>query len=182
MKFHTYAKRAGLLILVALVLTTTLSACNKKEDKDDSKGELVVTDAWVRATIPLPNSGDATPAAGDMSGMNMESGSDRVTGAFMIIENGTGQAERLIRAEVAPEIANVVEIHETTLVNDVMQMRPVEGIEIPAGGSVELKPGSYHVMLLGVQKDLNPGDTVALTLVFESGKTLTVDAAVRAME
>ncbi|MBI5958857.1 MAG: copper chaperone PCu(A)C [Chloroflexi bacterium] len=163
-------KRFWLLLVIALVLITTLSACYKKEDKDDKKGELVIKDAWVRATIPI----------GDTEGA--DSGMGRVSGAFMMIENSTDQAERLIRVEIPTEIASVVEIHETTMMGDVMQMRPVEGIDVPAGGSAELKPGSFHVMLLGVQKDLNPGDTVSLTLVFESGKTLTVDAAVKAME
>jgi copper(I)-binding protein len=66
--------------------------------------------------------------------------------------------------------------------NDVLQMRPVEGVTIPAEGTAVLKPGSYHIMLLDVQRDLNPGDTVAITLAFESGLTLTVDAEVRALD
>ncbi|MBC6934312.1 MAG: copper chaperone PCu(A)C, partial [Chloroflexi bacterium] len=59
--------------------------------------------------------------------------------------------------------------------NDVMKMRPVEGgIEIPAGGSVELKPGGYHVMLMQLPRDLLPGQAIMLTLVFESGVELPV--------
>jgi copper(I)-binding protein len=60
-----------------------------------------------------------------------------------------------------------------------MEMKPVDKIDIPAGGTVELKPGGYHVMLLDVQKTLNPGDTFDVTLTFEKAGTQTVTAEVR---
>jgi len=63
-----------------------------------------------------------------------------------------------------------------------MRMRPIDGVEIPAGGSVELKPGGLHIMLLDVQRDLEPGQTVTLKLDFESGRSLVVDAPVRPLE
>ncbi len=60
-----------------------------------------------------------------------------------------------------------------------MEMKPVDKIDIPAGGTVELKPGGYHVMLLDVKKTLNPGDTFDVTLTFEKAGTQTVTAEVR---
>lgn len=61
-----------------------------------------------------------------------------------------------------------------------MRMRQVEGgIELPAGGQVELKPGGYHVMLIGLTRDLNAGEKFPVTLQFASGATLTVEAEVR---
>ena len=84
---------------------------------------------------------------------------------------------------MSADVAGTVEIHETTIdENNVMRMRPVEGIDIPAKGSVELKPGGYHIMLLNVKKALQPGDKLSLTLTFASGKNVTVEADVRAME
>ncbi len=155
--------RAGSLVLLVLAVFG-LAACSSDKKKDS--GALTVKDAWVRATASEPMAG-------------MES-AGQTTGAFMVIDNTTGTAERLIRVEVSPDLVTTVEIHETTIdSNQVMQMRPVDGIDIPAHGSVELKAGSYHVMLIGVKQALNAGDKVPLTLVFESGKQISVEAEVR---
>jgi copper(I)-binding protein len=60
-----------------------------------------------------------------------------------------------------------------------MQMHPVPNIPIPAGGSVTLKPGGLHVMLIGMQKKLAPGDKFSLTLTFEKAEPMTVEAEVK---
>ncbi|HSN76775.1 MAG TPA: copper chaperone PCu(A)C [Anaerolineae bacterium] len=71
-------------------------------------------------------------------------------------------------------------MHETKMEGDVMRMAQVEGgIEIPARGQVELKPGGYHVMLIGLTRDLNVGEKFPVTLQFESGNSLVVEAEVR---
>lgn len=171
-RWHT-----GLVVALALVIALTLASCGEDDEdkgRDGDAGALTVTNAWVRASLPVD--------AADDGGTGDEGVAGPVTGAFMVIENTTDTAERLVSVAVAADIARVVEIHETTMgANDTMQMRPVEGVDVPANGSVELKPGSYHVMLVDVQRTLNPGDTVTLTLTFESGKTLTVEANVREM-
>jgi periplasmic copper chaperone A len=135
---------------------------NDGDDTNDS-GALTVTEAWVRATVGL--SADA----------------DQVTGAFMVIENRTDRDETLVSAAVDPAIASVVEIHETTLDdNDVMQMRPIEGgVVVPSMGNLVLKPGAYHIMLIDVQRELTPGDMITVTLTFESGTQIAVEAEVR---
>ena len=58
-------------------------------------------------------------------------------------------------------------------------MQPVARLEIPAGGSVELKPGSYHIMLIGLKQDLKAGDTIEITLTFEKAGEVKVTAEVR---
>lgn len=60
-----------------------------------------------------------------------------------------------------------------------MTMRPLARFRLPPGGTLEMKPGGYHVMLLGLTRDLHPGDTVAVTLTFEKAGPLTVQAPVR---
>lgn len=209
------------LVIVAVALMMALAGCGSDDDDDndngdsqETSGELSVSNAWVRASVPMESMDDSdmedsdtdddadddsemdeteddagdSDADSDSMDSDMDSGDSEhstagaVTGAFMLIENSTDTPERLISASVSADIATVVEIHETTVdENDVMQMRPVEGIDVPANGSVELKPGSYHIMLIDLQTALNPGDTVTLTLTFESGTTLTVDADVREM-
>ncbi len=166
---HNSRGKLGLLLVLALLLALGLAACGGDDDKqDEDAGSLTILDPWVRPTM----TGDAA-GEGDMGGM--------VTGAFMHVENRSDKDEKLISVSVSPDVATTVELHETTLdENDVMQMRPVEGgIDVPAGGNLVLKPGSFHIMLLDVQKALEVGDTVDLTLKFESGTEINVTATVR---
>ncbi len=153
--------------LLAVIIGVALGALliprlgDNEDDAPSPKPAITVRDAWVRATV----------------------GSGGMTGAFMVIENAGGAADRLLSASVDAEIAGAVEIHEMTIGEDqVMRMRPVEGIDVPAGGSVELKPGGYHIMLLDVKHELTPEDTLTLILTFESGAQVEVSAPVRAME
>jgi copper(I)-binding protein len=101
------------------------------------------------------------------------------TGAFMKITAAT--PAKLVGA--SSPVAGVVEVHEMALVNNVMRMRAIEALDLPAGKPVELKPGGYHVMLMDLQRDLKEGDTVPLTLVIEQGGkrvSVEVKAPVRA--
>ena len=120
---------------------------------------LTVTDPWVRATVAQQ------PA----------------TGAFMQLHAAKGA--KLI--EVRSPAAATVEIHEMKMDGGVMQMRAVESVEVPAGKTVELKPGGYHVMLMGLKSQLKAGDSVPLTLVVQGAdgkrETLDVKAPVRAL-
>jgi copper(I)-binding protein len=76
-----------------------------------------------------------------------------------------------------------VEIHEMAMDGNVMKMRAIPGLELPAGKTVELKPGGYHVMLMDLKKELKAGDTVPLTLVVEGAdkkrETIEVKATVK---
>jgi copper(I)-binding protein len=103
------------------------------------------------------------------------------TGAvYMTLDNKTGSADRLTGA--SSDVADKLQIHEMKVVNGVMQMRQVaDGLPIPASGSVALKPGSYHVMLIGLKKPLTPGETFPLTLTFEKAGNISVTVPVQAM-
>ena len=90
----------------------------------------------------------------------------RGTGAFMQLTAKDGA--RLVRAE--SPAAGVAEVHEMKMEGDVMKMRAVPALELPAGKTVELKPGGYHVMLLDLKAPLAKDSTVPLTLVFQDAK------------
>jgi hypothetical protein len=95
----------------------------------------------------------------------------------MIIEN-SGGADKLM--SVSGDVAEAIEVHQTRESNGMMMMEPVtSGVDVPANGALELKPGSYHIMLMNVKNGLNPGDTFKLTLKFSSGKEIPVDVTVR---
>jgi hypothetical protein len=105
----------------------------------------------------------------------------KATGAFMHITSAQGG--KLVSA--ASPVAGVVEIHEMAMDKDVMKMRAIPGLDLPAGKAVELKPGGYHVMLMDLKQQLKDGDTVPLTLTVEGkdGKkeTLELKAPVKAL-
>lgn len=182
---------AGVAVAILIVILIAAGLIYSQLDDDDDEennpipeitlsgstpevatGVISVVDPWVRATIgPMATEEfDAEPMM--MSGLT--------SAAYMMLENHSDQADRLISA--VSDAAVVVEIHESSMENDVMQMRPVEGVEIPANGTAELKPGGLHIMMMDVQRNLEPGDVVTLTLTFESGLELIVEAPVRRLE
>ena len=103
------------------------------------------------------------------------------TGAvYLTVTNKSHNADRLLGA--SSDVADKSQIHEMKVVNGIMEMREVSGgVPVPAGGSVILKPGSYHVMLIGLKKPLKAGDTIPLTLDFERAGKVSITVPVRAM-
>lgn len=123
-----------------------------------AQAQVTVADPWVRATVPQ----------------------QKATGLFVKIT--AEQGGRLVGA--SSPVAGVVEVHEMAMDNNVMKMRAVPALDLPAGKAVELKPGGYHIMLMGLKQQVKDGDTVPLTLVVEGkdGKreNVEVKAAARA--
>lgn len=98
------------------------------------------------------------------------------TGAFMVIRNSGDKAVKLVKAD--NPASRVTELHNHINEGGVMKMRPVPAIEIPANGEAVLKPGSLHVMLIDLKKPMNEGDNVPITLEFDDGSRIKVDAKV----
>ena len=103
------------------------------------------------------------------------------TGAvYMTIDNKSSIADRL--TGVSSEVAKKLQIHETKMENGIMKMREISGgLPVPAGGSVVLKPGGYHVMLIDLNKPLKAGETFPLTLVFEKAGKISITVPVQSM-
>jgi len=119
--------------------------------------DVTVKDPWVRATVMQ----------------------QKATGLFVQLTSSTDA--RLISA--ATPVAGVAEIHEMAMEGNVMKMRAVPGVDLPAGKAVDLKPGGYHVMLMDLKRPLKEGDNVEVTLTIEGKdqkrETLVVKAPVR---
>ena len=99
----------------------------------------------------------------------------QMTGCYLTLT--AAAADRLVSAS-SPD-ANMVQIHESRIESGMMMMNEMrEGLPLPAGETVALEPGGNHLMLLGVQEPLVAGDTVALTLTFETSPPLEVTATV----
>lgn len=97
----------------------------------------------------------------------------RNSGAFMRIHNSSNEARRIVSAKA--DVSAITELHDHINDQGVMRMRKVEYIEVPAQGSVELKPGSYHVMLIELKQALKPGDPVHIDLTVDDGSVVPVD-------
>lgn len=110
-----------------------------------------VSQAWVRPTPP----GASTAAL------------------YALIENSAAEPDRLVSVET--DVAEVAELHTVRNEDGMVVMRPVEGgIPVPARGSVRLKPGGYHIMLVRPTRQIEAGDTVQVTLVFAKAGRVTL--------
>jgi len=157
------------------------------EDADDhaaapgtaSAGNLSITGAWARATaMSMPAT---KPAMGGMAtqpamGGGMAMGG--VSAAYMVIKNAGSQSDQLV--SVSTDVAGKTEVHETTVKDNVASMHPIPALDVPANGSVELKPGGYHVMMMDLKQPLTPGQTINLTLNFKSGTVIKLVVPVKA--
>ena len=161
------ARKVVLQLLPVLVFVVALTACGSAPAPASVSNTVVptaatavgsptisVSDAWLR----MPATMD-TPAAG-----------------YLVVRN-SGPDDRLIGA--ATDLATQVEMHQTTMSGGMMQMAPVKFITIPAGGQAELKPGGYHLMLIGLKRTLKAGEQATLNLTFEKAGLLFVAAQVR---
>jgi copper(I)-binding protein len=101
-----------------------------------------------------------------------------VGGVFLILRNSGAQPDRLV--SVSSPVSKSTELHMTIKDGDVMRMRPVGSIDVPAGGSAELRPGGMHVMLIGLSQPLVQGTRIPLSLTFERAGTVSVEAVVEA--
>ena len=99
------------------------------------------------------------------------------TALYLSLHNTGETADALVGARSA--VARAVELHESRMEGYIMRMRPVSRLPLPAGGQVTLKPGGFHIMLIDLQQDLKPGDTVTVELRFEQSTPITITAPVR---
>lgn len=140
------------LALAALVMALTLPTMGSA---DPVAGQLKIDDPYVRAVPPgQPNSA-----------------------AFMSVQNTGDQPHQIVDAR--SPAASVVELHTHKKEDGMMKMRRVPAIDLPAGETTVLKPGGLHVMLIGLQQQLVPGEAVSMTLVFEDGSETELQAPVR---
>jgi copper(I)-binding protein len=149
--FRPTFKLSAILAALAL-LTQPLPAHEFKA------GDLTIGHPWTRAT----------PAGA------------KVAGGYLKLTNGGKTADKLIGGSA--EGVEAVEIHEMAVVNDIMTMREVKsGLEIKPGETVELKPASYHLMMLGLKAPFKEGQMIKGTLKFEHAGTVPVEFKVEGL-
>ncbi|MBM3662318.1 MAG: copper chaperone PCu(A)C [Actinobacteria bacterium] len=172
---QTYEDRDSLRRVIAVVVLTSLAitsialvACGGDESTSESttgaaSGAPAVSDPWVRAAARGNNSA-----------------------AYMTITGGA-EADAVVAAELPEGTATEVQLHQSSStggmdggeMDSMMEMKQVAEIPIPAGGSVALEPGGYHIMIIGLTTDLSAGQKLPVTLTFSSGDRSTIEAEVR---
>jgi periplasmic copper chaperone A len=140
-------KTLSILFAGALALIATAAAA-----QEFKVGSLEIGQPWARATPKGATIG----------------------GGYLKITNKGAEPDRLVGG--SSPVAGRFEIHEMTMVDGVMKMRPLaNGLEIKPGQTLELKPGGLHVMLVGLKQPLEAGQTVKGTLVFEKAGTVEIE-------
>jgi hypothetical protein len=164
--------RRGPIAALALV-ALAVAACSGTA-ASPAAGGITITDPWAR-TSPMVSGAGA---------------------AYMVIANGGSAADALTGG--SSDVAEAVEVHETVVMGSaapmestgmggmespamggMMGMQRIDSLEIPAGGSVELKPGGYHIMLIGLTRELKAGDSIEVTLTFEKAGDVKVTMPVK---
>ena len=138
---------------------------------------------WVPLLLLFALVGGCSAPAAQVGAVRIENSWSRPAAAgsngavYLTLKNG-GEADRLTAAST--EVARTVELHRTITEGGVARMVHVkDGIELPAGGTVELKPGGYHVMLIGLNRELRGGDKFSLTLTFQRAGSVSVMVEVK---
>ena len=136
-------------------LITTLSLCTAATAyaHDVKISSLNINDVWARTGQP-----------------------GQVSAAYMEIKN-KGAADKLIAANC--DCAKATELHDVQMVDGAMKMVPVAAMDISAKGELKLKQGSYHIMLIGLNRPLVAGEKLPITLKFEKAGVVTVEAKVK---
>ena len=130
--------------IFTLFLTVLIGSVSLNAAAKDNLADVAVQNAWVRTTVP----------------------GQKASGAFMTL---TAKAD-LQLVGVSSPVAGVSEVHEMKMTGDIMQMRAVPNLALPAGKVVTLRPGGYHIMLLDLKTALPKNTTVPLTLLFKDAK------------
>jgi copper(I)-binding protein len=140
-------------LLATAIVMVAISAAGTLAG-DVKVGDITVEGPWARASA----------------------GKAKAGAAFMTLNNAGATDDRL--TGVSAGVSDKAQLHTHIKEGDIMRMRPVEAIDVPAGGVAALEPGGHHVMFMGLHEPLKEGETFPLTLTFEKAGEVTVEVMV----
>lgn len=135
------------------IATAAFCAAASVYAADAKVGNISIDDAWVRTGQP-----------------------GQVSAAYFEVKN-KGAADKIVSANC--DCAKATELHDVKMVDGAMKMVPAGSIDVPANGEVKLKPGSYHVMLIDLNRPLVAGETLPIKVKFEKAGEVTLNAKVK---
>ncbi len=148
--------KSNTLLKALLISTVGFGLAGIAQAQSAKVGSVQIENAYTRSTVP-----------GQMA-----------AGGFMKIEN-KGAVDQLISA--SSPVAGEVQLHEMAMEGNVMKMRQVKEVVVPAGGAVELKPGGMHLMFINIKAPLTAGETVPVKLKFAKAGEVEVKMPVNAL-
>lgn len=148
--------KSNTLLKALLISAVGFGMAGMAQAQSAKVGSVQIENAYTRSTVP-----------GQMA-----------AGGFMKIEN-KGAVDQLISA--SSPVAGEVQLHEMAMEGNVMKMRQVKEVVVPAGGAVELKPGGMHLMFINIKAPLTAGETVPVKLKFAKAGEVEVKMPVNAM-
>ena len=179
MKKIRYAGGKWFALIVISVLLTCAGCTSSPGPK------IQVTGAWVRA-VSLQQGTSGNSSATSMPGMpgmtdatsmpGMPGMSDATSAVYLTIQNSGSQADRLVSASSG--VAQAIEIHQSLVQNNVASMKLLDTLDLPAHSTIQFDPGGYHLMLIGVNRNLSPGDKITVNLQFEKSAPLQIEVEV----
>ena len=172
-------RRTGIALLFPVAILAALlgNACGGGGSKSATSTPTTPTPgASAAAASPTPN--NATAKAGNIDLWNIRARTTvtDTTAVYFTMKN-SGPDDTLLSAAVDPSIGGPAQVHVTVTSGGTMQMQEMKaGLPIPANATIELRPGSYHIMVMNLKKPIANGDVLPVTLVFEKGGTVTIKA------
>ena len=140
-------------IVTAAILVLALTA-GAAAQTTFNVGPIEVTNVWARASAGRAGAG----------------------AAYFEVRNHGGKSDRLVSAKT--DVSRMASLHAHIMKDNIMRMVRVDGLEVPAGGRATLRPGSHHVMLMGLAQPLMRGHSFPLSLTFEKAGTVTVEVVI----
>jgi hypothetical protein len=142
------------ILMIAAIAVAVLLPTAQSPASDNESEAMEISAPWARATFAKA----------------------KTAAAYMTIENDSHKSDRLIA--VKSTIAKKTQIHRTRMVDGVMTMGQVEGIDIDDDDKIQLKPGGYHIMFMGLARPLKEGDSFPLTLVFAKAGEVRIEVQI----
>lgn len=163
-------KRTMQFILALLILLFVGCSSPTGSQSPANSSTISIEDAWVRIT-PM--------AMGDSKAMTDTNMADSMSmgAAYLTIHNSGSEADQLLK--VSSDAVQMIHLHLAEEKDGMMSMHPVDAIDVPAGGDAVLKPGSYHMMLMGLTREIKPGEKITLYLTFAKAGEITTQAEAR---
>ena len=154
--------RLEAILAASLLLLTSVGAVVAQSQQQSMDHEVAASVGDLEIHHPWARAGARSAKAG---------------AAFLSVVSMSGEADRLVSA--SSDVAEIVELHTHMNDNGVMRMRQVEAIDIPAGEEVHLEPGGFHVMLIGLTRQLVEGESLDVELVFERAGSVQLTVPIK---
>lgn len=173
--------------LIFALIVSVLAACAPAANSSTSQNGIQIEKARivVAGSAMATSSAEMNASTTSMPGMNMNNASTPMAGmdmgisslaGYLVIKNTGSADDQLLSASA--DFAGMVMLHKTVIANNVASMQEVQSIDIPAGQTVTLQPGGFHIMFMNLKSIPQVGTKVPLTLVFQKAGTVIIQADV----